>query len=370
MTNSGHSTVSYTSISSPERSWDIPDVDPYEEAVLQAIEQVAPPLSPTYLPDPIELDEHVPVYVSKPECSKYLELPADDIVAKDQPYANDTVPMSLSPGYIADSDPKEDLKEEDNVDYANEPEEEDHRRKILRRMRLLLHHHHLDFVGRGYLSIYSPPLLVPSPSPIPSSPLPPPVPVETHAPEQDVTAVLLMLPSTTCRSEVPEADMPPQKRLCFATPTIGFKVGQSSAVATARPPIDLYGFMDTTELVNLRISYEVQTYQRDGEEFLSQLRDAQRYRAGIRAEIVALRDRGTLLKDAYIELHEDLLRFEARNESLKDHNRSLVARIETIKTRMTKMEDQFQDTRDRAVSHKNIHVTRQGTSNNMTLEAI
>nr|GFD02930.1 hypothetical protein [Tanacetum cinerariifolium] len=79
--------------------------------------------------------------------------------------------------------------------------------------------------------------------------------------------------------------------------------------------------------------------QSDGEEFHSQLRDVQRDRTGIRAEIVALRDRGTLLKDAYIELHPDLLRSEART------------RIETIETRMTKMEDQFQDTRDRAVSH-------------------
>nr|GEW44212.1 hypothetical protein [Tanacetum cinerariifolium] len=61
--------------------------------------------------------------------------------------------------------------------------------------------------------------------------------------------------------------------------------------------------------------------------------------------------RGTLLEDAYIELHEDLLRSEARNESLGAHNRSLVARIEIIETRMTEMKDQFQNTRDRAVSH-------------------
>nr|GFD16161.1 hypothetical protein [Tanacetum cinerariifolium] len=97
--------------------------------------------------------------------------------------------------------------------------------------------------------------------------------------------------------------------------------------------------MTDVELVNLKVSYEAQTRQRDGEEFHSQLRDAQRDRAGIRTEIVALRDQSTLLEDAYIELHEDLLRFEARNQSLEAHNRSLVACIESIKTRMTKMED-------------------------------
>nr|GEV66861.1 putative reverse transcriptase domain-containing protein [Tanacetum cinerariifolium] len=65
-----------------------------------------------------------------------------------------------------------------------------------------------------------------------------------------------------------------------------------------------------------------------------------RDRAGIRAEIVALRDRGTLLEDAYIELHEDLLRSEAHNESLEAHNRKIMP------------------------------ATRQGTINNMTPEAV
>nr|GEV07600.1 hypothetical protein [Tanacetum cinerariifolium] len=90
--------VSYTSISSLERSWDIQDVDPYEEAALQAIEQVAPLLSLAYLPHPIELDEH-------DQC------------------------MFQNLRYITDSNPNEDsekdLKEEENADYANEPKEED-----------------------------------------------------------------------------------------------------------------------------------------------------------------------------------------------------------------------------------------------------
>nr|GEV60244.1 hypothetical protein [Tanacetum cinerariifolium] len=113
--------------------------------------------------------------------------------------------------------------------------------------------------------------------------------------------------------------------------------------------------MTAVELVNLRVSYESQTRQRD--------------------------DRGTLFEDAYIELHEDLLRFEARNKSLEAHNKSLVACIETIETRMTKVKDQFQDTRDRAVSHvmrtqalearaQIDNIEDAGTSNNMTPEAV
>nr|GEY52892.1 hypothetical protein [Tanacetum cinerariifolium] len=61
-------------------------VDPCEEAALQDIEQVAPPLSPAYLPDPIEMDKHVPVYVPKHEYPEYLEPPADDIIDENQPH--------------------------------------------------------------------------------------------------------------------------------------------------------------------------------------------------------------------------------------------------------------------------------------------
>nr|GEW67481.1 zinc finger, CCHC-type [Tanacetum cinerariifolium] len=375
-------------------------------------------LSPAYLPEPIELDEHVP----KPENPEYLEPPADDIVAEDQPHANDVVPTALSSGYSIDSDPEEDPEEEKNADYANEPEEEDPKEEDpeeedpeeeeeeesddnaackeepsegsddtepseedeiavtpppsrLRGARISVCPQTpipplskalvaellsmptpppppLTLMSSPLPQIPSPPLHVPSPPHMPYLPLPPPVPVETHAPEQDVAAALLMLPSTTRRSEVPEADMPPRKRLCFATPTTGFEVGESSADAAARPPRDLYGFVDTNEaeasitrrhartlhdtkhrmmtaieLVNLRVSYEAQTRQIDGGKFHSQLR----------------------MLSAITPVLE--LRFEAHSESLEAHNRSLVACIETIETRMTKMEDQFQDTRDHAVSH-------------------
>nr|GEV71536.1 putative reverse transcriptase domain-containing protein [Tanacetum cinerariifolium] len=356
MTDSGHSTVSYTLISSPERSWDIPNVDPCEKVSLQAIEQVAPPLSPAYLPDPIELDVHVPVYVSKTEYPEYLEPPADDIVSEGQPHADDAVPTTLSPGYIADSkmeeDPKEDPEEEENADYANEPEEEDLEEEDTKEEESDDNAASKKEPLEGFDDT--------EPSEEDETAVTPPssrlhgarISIRRQTPMPPLfeagVAELLVMPTPppsllTPMSKVLEADMPPRKRLCFATPITGFEVGESSAAATARPPRDLYGFVDTIR--------QRRTHQRDGEEFHLQLRDAQRYRAGIRAEIVALRDRGTLCEDAHIELHEDLLRSEARNESLEAHNRSLVARIQTIKTRMTETEDQFQDTRDCAVSH-------------------
>nr|GEV30941.1 putative reverse transcriptase domain-containing protein [Tanacetum cinerariifolium] len=314
MTDLGHSTISYTSISSLERSWDIPDVDPYKEATLQAIEQVAPPLSPAYLPDPIELDE--------------------------QPHADDVVPTTLSPGYITNSNLEEELEEdpkkEENVDYTNEPDEEDPKEEDPEEEESDDNAASEEGPSEGFDDI--------EPFEEDETDVTPP-------PSRLCGARIYVRPQTPMSSlfearladEVPEADMPPQKRLCFATPTTRY----------ARTLHDTKRRMMTTvELVNLRVSYEAQTRQRDGEEFHLQLRDAQCDRIGIRSEIVALRDQGTLLEDAYIELHEDLLRSEACNESLKAHNRSLVARIENIETLMTEMEDQFQDTRDRTETLK------------------
>nr|GEV79031.1 hypothetical protein [Tanacetum cinerariifolium] len=60
------------------------------------------------------------------------------------------------------------------------------------------------------------PSLLPIPLPTSSFPLP------------------LLLPSTSYREGIPEADMPLRKRARFTTPTGGYEVGESSIVATAR----------------------------------------------------------------------------------------------------------------------------------------
>nr|GFB35184.1 hypothetical protein [Tanacetum cinerariifolium] len=45
-----------------------------------------------------------------------------------------------------------------------------------------------------------------------------------------------LLLSTSPRTHIPEADMPPQKRACLTTPALGFKVRESSAAGAARQP--------------------------------------------------------------------------------------------------------------------------------------
>ncbi|GKE97881.1 hypothetical protein Tco_0021232, partial [Tanacetum coccineum] len=103
--------VTYTSISSDSNgpsSWgillenagEISEMDPYEEVAQQG---QAHPLSPAYVSDPIELDEHVPV--------------------EDQPYAEDASPTAESPRYIVESNSIEDDTDADSIDYLDEPED-------------------------------------------------------------------------------------------------------------------------------------------------------------------------------------------------------------------------------------------------------
>nr|GFC60243.1 hypothetical protein [Tanacetum cinerariifolium] len=88
--DNAQSTVTYMSISSNSDgpSWGIPlmnagelsEMDPYEEVSQQ---EQAHPLSPVYVPDPMKLDEHVPVYVSEPEHPEYHAPSDDDIQVED-----------------------------------------------------------------------------------------------------------------------------------------------------------------------------------------------------------------------------------------------------------------------------------------------
>ncbi|GJX79571.1 hypothetical protein Tco_0327720 [Tanacetum coccineum] len=100
------SAVTYTSVSSEVRSWSIPTEDSYEEDAQQALEQA--PHSLEYVPDPMEMEDHAPVYVPKPKYPEYLASSDDDIPIEDQPLPADASSIALSPGYIKDSDPEED----------------------------------------------------------------------------------------------------------------------------------------------------------------------------------------------------------------------------------------------------------------------
>ncbi|GJW04676.1 hypothetical protein Tco_1563532 [Tanacetum coccineum] len=121
-----------------------------------------------------------------------------------------------------------------------------------------------------------------------------------------VTIFNLPAPSTSRKADIPEADTPPRKRLLLTTPRPSCEVGESSAAAAARQPrptmahrVD-YSLVDTMEtrfrdterrmmtaleMVNRRVSYQVDVHSRESSEFHSRHHDAQKDRAAVRAEI-------------------------------------------------------------------------------------
>ncbi|GJR12046.1 hypothetical protein Tco_0794698 [Tanacetum coccineum] len=84
--------------------------------------------------------------------------------------------------------------------------------------------------------VASPPL--PLPSPLTTSPTDAGAPLGNRAVGIQIRVALppLLLSSISYRTDIPEAEMPPLKRACFATPAPGFKIGESLAAGAARQP--------------------------------------------------------------------------------------------------------------------------------------
>ncbi|GJR54699.1 hypothetical protein Tco_1405220 [Tanacetum coccineum] len=186
--------------------------DPYVEAALQA------PPSPDYVPGPEEPKQAPPSpdYVPGP---KHTD---DEIVAEDQPGAEDASPTAQSPDYVPESDPEADPEEDDDedpeedpVDYSadggddgddeDEPSEEDEDDDV-------------DMVAdMGLRGGGGVPAALPT---LYQSPLP--ISVPTSSPP-------LLLPFASRREDKPEVTLPPRKRLGIPLGP-GYEVGESSSV--------------------------------------------------------------------------------------------------------------------------------------------
>nr|GFB87762.1 hypothetical protein [Tanacetum cinerariifolium] len=127
MSDSDESRVTYTDISSPfEELSDIgspradnhehlmlPGMleDPYVEVALQA------PPSPDYIPGPEE-PEQAPLL---PDYVPGLEHADDEIIAEDQPYAEDASPIAQSPEYVLESNFEAHPEDDDDKDPEEDP---------------------------------------------------------------------------------------------------------------------------------------------------------------------------------------------------------------------------------------------------------
>nr|GFB96032.1 hypothetical protein [Tanacetum cinerariifolium] len=175
----------------------------------------------------------------------------------------------------------------------------------------------------------------------------------------------LPIPSTSRRAEIPEVDTPPRKRLLLTAPRPGYEVRESSAVATARQPgptitrsVDR-SFVDTMEtrfqdterrmmtaleMVNMRVSYQVDVRSKESSDFYSRHHDAREDRAAVRAEIEVLRRERLAYEQESIQICEALARSKA-------YSRTLEARVVVLETQACRHEWQRQIADDFAVQH-------------------
>ncbi|GJX28861.1 hypothetical protein Tco_0236940 [Tanacetum coccineum] len=316
MSSSTVTYTSVYSDSEPWRFQWVSDDEPEAPKEAPQFPEQAPP-SPDYVPGPEHPPspdymlgpEHPPLpdYAPGPEYPEYLVPSDDEVPIEYQPLPADALPTALSPGYVADSDPSEEDPEEDLTDYlANggdddddeeeeDEEEEEHLAPTDSTTLPAVDPVPLAEDTKTPMSTATEALIVavattlPSSSPppslltplssllsqIPSPPLPLPSP-PTHTSLTYVEAPLgyraamirssaapplplpapsppLLLPATDRREDVPEADVPPQKRLCLTAPAPRFEMRESSAAAAARQPrldgthVTNYGFIDNVD---------------------------------------------------------------------------------------------------------------------------
>nr|GEZ50245.1 hypothetical protein [Tanacetum cinerariifolium] len=288
MSDSDESGVTYTDVSSPfEESPDIgspkaddhehlelPEMleDPYIEVALQA------PPSPDYILSPEDPEQAPPSpdYVPGPEHAD------DEIVAEEQPYAEDASPTAQSPEYVPESDLEAHPEDDDDEDPEENPVD-----------------YPVDGGDDARISIPAP---VPVPawsdlevvrllamSSSPSSPLspwslpPPQIPFPPLPP-------ILSPPSPVHREDRPEVTLPPWKRL-------GIALGPGYEGAPVSTDTELGGYMREFET----------RVRRDTDEIFMRLDDEQSERQLLACRLNMLfRDRRT---HAYIR---HLMETEAR----------------------------------------------------------
>nr|GEV13196.1 reverse transcriptase domain-containing protein [Tanacetum cinerariifolium] len=290
-------------------------MDPYEEVTQQG---QATPVSPAYVPNPMELEHHILVYVLDLGYPEYLALSDDDISVEDQPLPADASLAALSPGYVSDSDLEDDSidyaanaddnEEEEGESFKDDDDEEEHLdpSDSTAIASPAVDHTPIPFPSKEDVARL---LALPTPPPsplttlssslpqIPSPPLPLPSP-PTHTSPTYAEAPLgyradgirlraasplpLPAPSTSHRADISKANIPPRKRLCLTAPTPRFKVREGSAAA--RQPRST-----VAQVVNLRVSYQANVRRRESEEFYTRHQDAQGDRAALRDEVDTLR---------------------------------------------------------------------------------
>ncbi|GKC33275.1 hypothetical protein Tco_1040569 [Tanacetum coccineum] len=128
----------------------------------------------------------------------------------------------------------------------------------------------------------------------------------------------LPAPSTSRRVNIPEADTPPRKRLLLTAPRLGPVDTVETRVRDTKRRM-----MAALEVVNLRVSFQVDVRSRESLTFYSRHHDAQKDHATVRAEIEVLRRERLAHEQESMEICQALARSEA-------YSRALEARITAL----------------------------------------
>nr|GEY46771.1 hypothetical protein [Tanacetum cinerariifolium] len=325
-------------------------MDPYEEVAQQG--QIHP-LSPAYVPDPIELDKLVPVYVSEPEHPEYHAPLDDDIQVEDNDDDLEKDPSEEHEPEDDDEDPDEEHEPEDSEEI--EPFEEDEivvtpppprheRARISVRPQT-----HMASSTQALIDAFAA-----GSSPFP---LPPTNPAYDQPPLGHKAAMIHR------RDDIPKEDMPPQRRFAFTAPPPGCDIAESSAAA-ARAPRSQYDFVDTIKAgqgLIRSLGHDTRTIARAADRakdvgYVRALQASERMimtsieevnlrtdRRDIGLEIDAVRGQRTAYETELQEVHQAYLSSEAQK-------RALLARLEMLETHMSHIEWQRQSAEDLAVT--------------------
>ncbi|GJX30851.1 hypothetical protein Tco_0240706 [Tanacetum coccineum] len=387
------SAVTYTTISSDSNglSWGIPLVnagklpkmDPYEEVAQQGQAHL---LLPAYVPDPIELDEHVSVYVLEP---KHLEYHSPGHIAVSESMEEDSIDYPDEPedddedlgedpeedhtddpvdGEDGDDEPSDDDDDDDDIAGDTEAFETDESIPTPRSPQTRVPFSQTRLCRVQKTVRLEPPMSASMEARIAkhvAEPIPP------TNPAYDQTLLGHRAAMIRMRDDILEEDMPPQRRFVLIAPLPVCDVAESSAAAVARPPRSQYDFVDSVEAgqglirspghnaqtiaraadreedvgyvrtlqasehrmmtsieeVNLRVSYQAQVCRQESEDFYTQLHDARTDRRDIRLEIDVVRGQRTAYETELHEVRQAYLSSEAQNRAL------LMMRIHVLEAR-------------------------------------
>nr|GEY54876.1 hypothetical protein [Tanacetum cinerariifolium] len=384
------SAVTYTSVYTDSEPWryygeDLAETGPPRVIVYGydglPMQPVAPP-SPDYIPGP----KHPPSpdYVPGPEHPPSpMEIP--------YPLPADALPITASPDYVADSDPKEDPEEDPEDDQADYPadggdgddepsdddddgdtDDDDPKEEPFEEDDEEEEEEHSAPADSSAVPIGD---LVFSAGETEALEADEP----THAPRSPIRAPLgyrvagirmgALLSSTSRMTDIPEADMPPQKRACLTAPTPGFEIGgqpgpTESDLRRCRVEQARYGITDTwdeiadkmmeiapttLEGVNERVTELDTTVRQRTDEFELRFEDAQFDRALLRARVntlykdrlyhrrtVMLMDRETMYsREAWAFSMDRSLAMEAHVRTLETHVAALITQTTSLQTQLT-----------------------------------